>query len=145
MNTKIKAVRDYWKAKNELFSLDTEVLTACVETLTEAEDTILVKYIEDGIVTDDLLFLMHKVFNRHNDVCCGVTVIEEDNEVVISDSSSITELDITLATMKDCNKHYIYHILDITKEMLPTITLEAIADVTAAVLRYNASIGRQGE
>lgn len=145
MNAKTKAVRDYWKNKNELFRIDTEILTACVGTITTEEDATLEKYVRNGEVNDAVILLMHKLFNRHNDVSCGITVINEDNSVTISDASCLTELDITLDTLKDCNKHYMYHIDDITKDMLTTITFETIAEVTAAVLRYNASINKQGE
>lgn len=139
MKKEIKVVRDYWKSQHDAFCLDTDVLTLSVETLTAEEQATLEQYAKDEVMTDAVTFLMHKVFNRHNDICCGVTVINENNDVCLTVASSITELNIQLETLKDCNKHYIYHVQDITKEILPTLTLEAIADVTAAVLYYNAN------
>lgn len=141
MKKEIKVVRDYWKKRSEAFILDTDVLTLCIETLSDTEKAVLLNHSEDCTEhTPEFIFVVNKVFNRHNDVCCGVTTFEEIKggyRIDITVASSITELDISLETLKNCNDNYIFHIQDISKEILPTLTLEAIADVTAAVITYN--------
>ena len=78
------------------------------------------------------------MFNRHNDVCKGNTAIvkTKGNYVVeITPQSSISELVIGPETLRDCNKADIYLIEDVNKEVLPTLSFEAIADLTSAILR----------
>ena len=37
MKKEIKVVRDYWKKRSSAFILDTDVLTLCIETLSDTE------------------------------------------------------------------------------------------------------------
>lgn len=133
----VKRVRDYWKRQMPLLSIDTDVMSDCVAALTMEERAQINLW--DGLTEPDgdLAFVLSKVLNRHNDVCCGSTVIVNDrgNYVVeITPKTSISELDISLQTLRDCNKACIYHVEDIDKEILPTLSFEAIAELTGAII-----------
>ena len=88
---------------------------------------------------EEFIFVVTKVFNRHNDICSGVTEVK-DGDVIISENSSITELNIELKTLRDCNRNAVYHISDISKEILPALSFEAIADVTGAVIAMGTNV-----
>lgn len=138
MRKEVKVVRDYWLSVSPLFNLDTDVLVTCINSLETVEREIL---LNGDSVTDDeqheeFNFVATKVFNRHNDVCSGATKIEGD-DVLITEDSSITELNIELKTLRDCNRNAVYKIRDISKEVLPSLSFEAIADVTSAVIAIN--------
>lgn len=142
MNQIAKEIRDYWNTLSPYFTFDVETLDSLVPTLTKDETLILQKGYdacckEAGIDKDTYLYAVHKAFNRHNDIICGYTIIE-DGTVICSEKSSITELDISIETLRNCNKNCIYHVCDVEKTILPTLTLDAIADLTAAIIEYNA-------
>ncbi len=140
MKKNVKEVYDYWTSKRYNFSFDSEILDACVNNLTPRELAVLDRgreTCEDSeALKEEFTYLMYKVFNRHNDIASRYSYIDEDGELVISERSSITELDISLETMKNCNQSCVYHIVDIQKETLPSLTFEAIAEVTAAILTF---------
>lgn len=139
MKLEVKNVKDYWTAQSSNFQLDSEILSDCVSALTDAECAVLTT----GDATDEaFVFLVNKVFNRHNDVCNGVTVIS-DGAVEISSESSITELEISLDTLINCNRNCIYHIADVNKEILPALTFEAIAELTAAIITCDAGASEE--
>lgn len=133
MNKLIKDVKSYWEKKSQFFILDTDILTSCIETLTDDERDILRSFNSD--MYD---FVQAKVFNRHNDISSGATALNDDNTITITEKSSITELEITPDTLTACNKGCIFHICDIDKELLPTMSFETIADLTTAIIVYNA-------
>ena len=138
MKPTVKLVNDYWKRQYPLVNLDSVTLAECVAALTLEETGELVCW--NGVTDPDaeLLFILYKVFNRHNDVCAGATEIVKDKGVYvveISSQSSISELGISLSTLKSCNKACIYHIEDIDKTILPTLSFDAIADLTGAILQ----------
>lgn len=141
MRKNAREVREYWSAKRYNFILDAELLDTAVSCLTPEElkvlDTGRDRCMESEALSEWHTYLMYKVFNRHNDLACGYSRIDTDGELVITENSSITELDISLATMRNCNESLIYRICDIAKEALPSLTFEAIAEVTAAVLAFN--------
>ena len=87
---------------------------------------------------EDFLFMLNKAFNRHNDVCSGYTTVIKDETghycVELTGQSSITELNIELSTLINCNRNCVYRINDITKEALPSLQFEAIADLTGAII-----------
>ena len=64
------------------------------------------------------------------------------NEIgwALKENSSITELNIELKTLRDCNRNAVYHISDISKEILPALSFEAIADVTGAVIAMGTDV-----
>lgn len=140
MNKVASEVRAYWEKVSPQFIFDPEVLEDCVNSLYESELAVLSKGSvaakENGSDWEDYRFVMAKVFNRHNDVCGNSTVIE-DGVAVISKRSCITELDISLDTLTNCNQSCIYHIEDVNKPALIGLTFEAIADVTAAIIQYD--------
>lgn len=142
MNQIAKEIKDYWHTQSPYLSFDAEILDAIVGTLSEDETLILQRgkkacYDAGETEWNTYLFAVNKAFNRHNDVICGYTVVE-DGDVICSEKSSITELDISPTTLKNCNKNYIYHVNDIEKDILPSLSLDAIADLTAAIVEYNA-------
>lgn len=133
----VKRVKDYWKRQMPLLSIDTEVMSDCVVALTMEEQARISMWNGVSEPDDDLSFILSKVFNRHNDVCAGTTTIASDkgNYVVeITAQSSISELNISLKTLRDCNRACIYHVEDIDKEILPTLSFEAIAELTGAII-----------
>lgn len=142
MNSISKEIKDYWYQQSPYFSWDSEVLNGVVDSLTETERDILkqgweaVKSSGDAVLEETYLFTVHKAFNRHNDIICGYSYAE-GGEVICTAKSSITELDISPTTLRECNKNAFYHVNDIEKKLLPTLSFEAIADVTAAILLYN--------
>lgn len=144
MNKIAKEIRDYWNEQSPYFTFDVETLDAIVPTLSEDETLILQKGREcclkgdNQLNKDSYLYAVHKAFNRHNDVICGYTVLE-GSSVICSEKSSITELDISIDTLRNCNKNCLYHVSDVEKEILPSLTLDAIADLTAAIISYNAT------
>lgn len=141
MKKNVKEVYDYWTSKRYNFVFDSELLDACVNNLSAHETSILEKgkfaCEESEALGEEFEFLMYKIFNRHNDIACRYSSIDGNGELVISEKSSITELDISLETMRNCNESCVYHIDDIQKDILPSLTFEAIAEVTAAILTFN--------
>lgn len=139
MKPEVKCVRDFWAKKVQGATIDTDVLSDCVAALTLEERALLRLYAgQEQEPKADVLFLLSKVFNRHNDVCKGNTAIvkTKGNYVVeITPQSSISELVIGPETLRDCNKADIYLIEDVNKEVLPTLSFEAIADLTSAILQ----------
>lgn len=140
MNKIARLVKEYWDKKSQYFSWDPETLDTVVSTLTDEEvETI------GSSGPEAKSFVMRKIFNRHNDLITGGTVLTEDG-ILCSEKACITELNIRVETLDDCNKHCIYHIEDIEKEILPGLSLESIADLTAAIIEYNqqhsASVGK---
>lgn len=141
MNRIATEIKNYWLDQNQYFRLDSETLETVVDSLSEDDKLILGKGKEvcfkDPTDKEMYLFAVNKAFNRHNDIIAGNTVIE-NGEVICSEKSSITELDISAETLWHCNRHCIYHVEDIEKDILPTLSFEAIADLTAAIISYNA-------
>lgn len=139
MKPEVKCVRDFWSKKVQGCTIDTDVLSDCVSALTLEERALLRLYAgQEQEPKAEVAFLLSKVFNRHNDVCAGRTAIvkTKGNSVVeITSQSSISELAIGLDTLKNCNSAGIYLIEDVNKEVLPTLSFEAIADLTSAILR----------
>ena len=151
MNKHAKIVKDYWMQKSNLFQFDSEVLDACVQTLTPDERGVLLlgDSKTDKFQHEDFVFVVTKVFNRHTDVCDKKTFIKIDDDgdmsYVITPRASITELNIDLATLENCNKHFIYHIDDARKEALPALDLQAIAELTRAIIEYNYEVAEYQE
>jgi len=141
MNSIAKEIKNYWFEQSPYFMLDSEVLETITKTLSKDETLLLSRGFEDCCKDEKsklaYIFTVNKAFNRHNDIITGATIIE-DETILCSEKSSITELDITLETLKDCNKHCIYHVEDVEKDLLPGLSLEAIADLTAAIISYNS-------
>lgn len=141
MNKIAKEIKDYWFEQSPYFRLDTDVLDSIIPTLSTDETLILNRGKDVCLKSSALdrgayLYAVNKAFNRHNDIISGYTVIE-DNSVLCSEKSSITELDISIETLISCNKHCIYHVCDVEKEMLPSLPFETIADLTGAIISYN--------
>lgn len=140
MQKLIKEVRDFMSKEYYGLEFDTDVLTISINTLLPVEREILENGDSDANKEqhESYMFMVNKVFNRHNDLCSRRSIQLDDETIEITDRSSITELDITYATLVNCNHSDIFHIQDIQKEILSTLTLEAIADVTAAIIIFNA-------
>jgi hypothetical protein len=141
MNKIAQEIRNYWFTQSPFFILEPDVLDKVVQSLTDEEKkTILTgdegKPTGDQASQDAYLFAVHKAFNRHNDIITGATTVN-NGTVLCTEKACITELDISAETLKDCNKHCIYHICDVEKDILPGLSLEAIADLTAAIISYN--------
>ena len=132
-----KVVRDYWSEQSNFFTLDPEVLNVCIDSLSDEERNLLVKDNRNQSEEELFEFLQKKIFNRHNDICDGSTTVNDDGTIVVSSRSSITELDITLSTLNACNKGCIYHICDIEKSILPSMSFETIADLSSAIIIFN--------
>lgn len=137
----MREIREYWEGKRYRFTLDAELLDISLKALDPQELAILQKG-RDICKSSEALseaweFLAYKVFNRHNDIASRYTILGDDGELTITQDSAITELDISLATMKNCNQSCVYKISDICKDILPTLTFESIAEVTAAILAFN--------
>lgn len=144
MDSISKEIKDYWYQQSPYFLWDAETLKETVDTLTDLERDVLSfgwDALKNRPDTDSdrslYLFTVHKAFNRHNDIICQNTMVV-DGEIICTAKSSITELDISPATLIECNKNAFYHVEDIEKEQLPFLSLDAIADVTAAIILYNA-------
>ena len=144
MNKLNKEVMEYWHRRNACYIFDPETLDLAVSTLTEEEKLILGKGVDTCKLDPDLrsrfMFVANKAFNRHNDIISGYTILEDD-EISCTEKSSITELQISPETLVDCNRNCIYHIADVEKTILPSLSLEAIADLTAAIILYNTEHG----
>lgn len=140
MRKEVKVVKEYWEEQSPLFDLDSETLTECVEAMETIEKEILMigDSKTDTQQHEDFMFMINKAFNRHNDVCSGYTSIIKDEagsyRVELTGQSSITELNIELSTLINCNRNCVYRINDITKEVLPSLQFEAIADLTGAII-----------
>ena len=137
----MREIREYWENKRYKFALDAELLDISLKTLESNELTILQKGREvcegSEALSEVWTFLAYKVFNRHNDIASRYTILGDDGELTITEDSAITELAISLETMRNCNKSCVYKISDIKKDILPTLTFEAIAEVTVAILAFN--------
>ena len=147
MNKLVRAIKEFALREVGGVLLDTEVLDRCIATLTPYEREIL--ELGDSTISKELheryLFMLWKVFNRHNDVCSRNSWFISDEDVEITTKSSITELDISYDTLVNCNNNFVFRICDIQKELLPTLTLESIADVTAAILTFDANVEQKTE
>lgn len=136
MRPEVKVVRDFWLKRNPYFNLDTDVLALCVESLKDDEIAVLSRS-NVGTDDDDFIFVVNKVFNRHNDVCAGATEIEKQPNryvIKITSKSCITELDLSWATIQDCNANYIYHIEDIDREALPSLSFSTLCQLCGAIV-----------
>lgn len=139
MKKTVKEFYDYWNGKRLNFVFDSEILDVCVTHLLPHELKIVELGWEECVESEALnvqfTFLMNKIFNRHNDIASRYTRVEND-ELVITPRSSITELDISMSTYKNCNASCIYHIEDVQKDILPSLTFESIAELTGAILTF---------
>lgn len=137
----MREIREYWEGKRYRFTLDAELLDISLKALDPQEVAILQKgravCEESEALAEAWEFLAYKVFNRHNDIASRYTILGDDGELTVTEESAITELDISLGTMKNCNQSCVYKISDIRKDILPTLTFESIAEVTAAILAFN--------
>ena len=137
MNKIAREVRSYWFSQSPYLMWDPITLDNVIKTLSPHEMELLDKGVEDCDYTemDDYTFTMNRVFNRHNDIICGWTTIE-DGKVVCTEKSSITELDISLSVLKDCNRHCVYHVADV-EDTMPGFSFESAVELTAAIIKYN--------
>lgn len=139
MRKAVKEFYEYWSGKRYNFIFDSELLDTCVKYLLPHELKIVEMgwetCLESEALNTQFVFLMNKLFNRHNDLASRYTRIEDD-ELFITERSSITELDISMSTYKNCNASCIYHIEDVQKDLLPSLTFESIAELTNAILTF---------
>ena len=82
---------------------------------------------------------MNKAFNRHNDICKKNTLIGANEELILTDKSSLSELNIGIETLMECNQAGMYTIQDFSKANLVTLTLDTIHELTGAIIIYNAA------
>lgn len=142
MNSVAKEIKDYWTKQSASFSWDAETLDLVAKSLSPEETEVLSKgrdacFAEDGVVKERYLFAVNKAFNRHNDIICGYTGVADDGSLLVTERSSITELNIRIGTLINCNRNCVYHIRDFETTILPSMTLDAIANLTNAILEYN--------
>ena len=143
MNSVAKEIKEYWSRKSRNFQFDSETLDIVSKTMTPDEEELLHSG-EDlcrsigGDTWDKYLFTVNKSFNRHNDIVCRYTTVSPDGQLFITNHSSITELPIKVGTLAACNKNCIYHICDFEKDLLQSLSLAAIADLTSAIVVYNS-------
>ena len=113
-------VVEYFNARTPGLSFDDEVLSRVIDSF-------------------DCPVTMETIFNRHNDVLSGRTVLN-GTRAQITMRSSITELPITKETLLSCNKSCIFHLEDImNKDLcnLSTLTFEALTEVTGELVCAN--------
>lgn len=127
-------VRDYFLGKSNLLSLDSVQLERAVESLSKEEYAILENGTDDSDPAYD--FVLHKVFYRHNDFVAGCSDLDDNGNMICSARSCITELDISAETYRACYDAGYVHIEDIDKEDFPGFAFEIIADLTAAIIRF---------
>lgn len=138
-----KLISDYWRRQSPSIELDPQTLDWVVKSLTDEEREVL----ETGYGNlghyerKAFIFTLYKVRNRVVDIQKGVTQMGENFEVITSQDSSITELDISLDTMNNCNQCLIYKLNDIVGDYIAGLELEAIAEVTGQVIIWNALHG----
>lgn len=137
MNKYAKAVKDYFQKQSPLYRFDSEILELSVNTMSDTERALLASTIDDPDVETDpvVMFALYKAFNRHNDLYSHATVID-GNDIIISDNTSITELNISPQTFIDCSKNCIYKIKDVEAQYLPVLPLESIADLTNEIVLF---------
>ena len=142
MNTVAKEIKDYWMRQSASFSWDAETLDLVSKTLDPEEIALLEQgrdacFAVGGETKERYIFAVNKAFNRHNDIISHYTEVDENNKLHVTARSSITELDIRVSTLINCNRNCIYHICDFETTLLPSMTLDAIADLTNAIVMYN--------
>lgn len=138
MNLYAKAVKDYYHSQSPLYEFNSEVLNDVISSMDEKELKVLDPLVESLDAAEDInvLFVATKIFNRHNDLWSGATKIDDNGDIIISDDSSISELDIEPLTLIDCNRNCIYKIRDVEAQYLPVLPLEAIADLTGEIVKF---------
>ena len=129
-------VRDYFLGKSNLLNIDSEMLEKAIESLTEEEYAILSSNDDPAYKPYD--FILHKVFYRHNDLCAGHSDVDEDGSIICSAQSGVTELGISMETYEACYAAGYLHIEDIDKEDFSDFSFEVIADLTAAIIKFEA-------
>lgn len=145
MNALAKSVRDYWCAGFRRTILDPEVLQICIDNLEPYEIDLLEKGVavcaESDALKESFDFLLKKIRNRHNDISSRCTLVDEDDGTLLfSNSTCVSELQIHPDTYDECVEHSLTRIRDITKEALVLLSFNAIADVTAALVLWNATV-----
>lgn len=140
MNSICKSVKEYWSRGLVTYKFDPHVLQDVIDSLNSAEAKLLTKGEEVCEASDTLknsfALLMKKILNRHNDVVCGATTIGEDGEITVSPRSCITELDIQLNTVTECEKVGMLRIGDVVLSKIVDMTLETVADLSVAMLLF---------
>lgn len=144
MKANAKEIKDYWGRQSPNYQWDAETLDFVVDTLSDAEREVLNMGYDvckkcGDTTWETYILTVSKAFNRHNDLLCRYTTADENGNLTTSLNSSITELDINVRTLTNCNRAYIYHINDFSKSLLPKLPLETIADLTTALVKYNAT------
>ena len=142
MNSVAKEIKDYWMRQSASFSWDAETLDLVSKSLNPEEVAVLEKgrdkcFAEGGEAKERYIFVVNKAFNRHNDIICHYTEVSNDGSLRITERSSITELNIRVDTLINCNRNCVYHINEFETTLLPAMTLDAIADLTNAIVMYN--------
>lgn len=134
-----KEIKDYWKKQSPYLSFDVDILDRVINTLSDEERKILTNGDSDVKEEHDrYLFAVTRAFNRHNDFVCGYSDVADNGDIICSEKSSISELDIDYKTLVTCNRSAIYKVADMQTELLPSMTFEASVELTAAVLKYHA-------
>lgn len=142
MNIVAKEIKDYWMRQSNSFQWDAETLDIVSKTLSPEEVAILEKgrdkcFAEGTATKERYIFVVNKAFNRHNDIICQYTTVGSDGTLHVTERSSITELDIRVSTLVNCNRNCVYHICDFEMSLLPQLTLESVADLSNAIVMYN--------
>lgn len=130
-------VRDYFLSKSNLLNIDSVMLEKAIESLSEEDYAVLNS--NDDPEFKPYNFVLHKVFYRHNDLCAGHSDIDDDGTIICSAQSGVTELDISMDTYDACYAAGYLHIEDIDKEDFSGFSFEVIADLTAAIIKFEAT------
>lgn len=140
MNKLARAVKEFaFREFGNGIIFDSDVLDVAIKTLTpdEVETLELGDSDTDEDQHEAYTFMLWKVFNRHNDICSRYSKVISDKDIEISPKSSITELNIEYKTLCNCVDNYILRICDVDKNILPSLTLHTISDITAAIIEFN--------
>lgn len=143
MNDLARSVRDYWCSGRKRTVLDPVVLQTCIDNLEPYERQLLEKGVavcaESDSLRESFDFLLIKIRNRHYDISSQCTIVDEDGHITYTDRSCVSELEIHPNTYGELVEHSLTRIRDVTKEALVLLSLDAIADVTAALVLWYTS------
>lgn len=138
MKTVCKKVRDYFNQKSNLLNIDAQALQKAVNSLSYVEQQ-LIEHSDIEHLTAMEDFIFHKAFYRQNDICAGCTDFDDEGNIILSAQSAITELEITLETYQELHELGCIEIDDVKKDEFPQLSLESLADLTAAILKFETN------
>lgn len=141
MNQTVRLVRDYYNSGLQRRKLDTDILTVCVDNLSDTDVEFIIKNKDSTLHTgnEQFKFFMNKLLFRYNDIVAGRTKVDQEGCIEFTAASSVMELCDNMTTFKACDACNIKCIRDIKDETVSELPIGVVGHLMAALLLFKVS------